>query len=136
MVGTATEWNNYSLMSQMINDTTCTVEAPINDCMDKERRVPRFDDVERPSHYNKGGIEAIQYIRQQLGPIGVMFYSEGNSLKYGHRWRYKSPVKDLGKKEVYSKWMREEIEKLHTKEGRQAWLTQLDELRSFVESFK
>jgi len=95
-----------------------------------------FDPVDRPSHYNIGGIEAIEYIKQQIGPIGYFFYCEGNSLKYSHRWRYKDPMKDLGKKQVYSTWMKAEADRLKTVEGRTEWLKQLEELKSFVLSFE
>lgn len=136
MTGTATEWNQYTFSQQLEKELKPGEVKWVDKGYFNERLLPKFDDVEKPAHYNKGGIEAIQYIRQQLGPIGVMFYCEGNSLKYGHRWRYKSPINDLGKKEVYSKWMREEIEKLRTREGRQAWYKQLDELTKFVQSFE
>lgn len=60
-----------------------------------------YDDmVAKPPHYNQGGIEAIDYIRQQLGE-GFVEYCEGNVMKYLHRWRYKNGVEDLKKAEWY-----------------------------------
>ena len=70
-----------------------------------------WDAVNRPEHYNKGGIEAIDYIRQQLGDKFVA-YCEGSVLKYIHRYKYKKkPVEDLRKARFYlDKLIDEEIE--------------------------
>lgn len=109
MVGTATEWNNYSLMSQMINDTTCTVEAPLNYCRDKDRRVPRFDDVERPQHYNSGKVEAIEAIKASMSHEEYLGYLKGNTIKYLWRYRYKGkPLQDLNKAQWYLNKLKEE----------------------------
>ena len=58
------------------------------------------DPVDRPAHYNKGGIEAIEYIEQQLGE-GIVDYCLGNTHKYLHRWRYKNGIEDLKKAKWY-----------------------------------
>jgi hypothetical protein len=128
MTGTAEEWNNYNLMNQLERDsepvawgtadltpsnTVVGVEMPEAWQSPWSRRVPRFDDVERPSHYNKGGIEAIDYIKQQLGSDGFIAYCEGNMIKYGHRWRYKNGVQDLKKKRWYLDRMIKELEEEH-----------------------
>lgn len=73
--------------------------------------MPRFDLVDKPAHYNNGGIEAIDYIKQQLGHDGFIAYCEGNVIKYGHRWRYKNGVEDLKKKKWYLERMIEEVGK-------------------------
>ena len=46
------------------------------------------DLVNHPPHYNKGGVEAIDYIKQQLGK-DFPAYLEGSAIKYIHRHRYK-----------------------------------------------
>ena len=56
--------------------------------------------VHRPPHYNQGGMEAIDYIKQQLGD-GIVDYCEGNVLKYLHRWRFKNGLQDLKKAQWY-----------------------------------
>ena len=57
--------------------------------------------INKPPHYNKGGIEAIDYIKQQLGS-GFKGYLEGNVLKYIHRHKYKGNAKqDLEKARWY-----------------------------------
>jgi hypothetical protein len=71
-----------------------------------------WDAVTKPKHYNTGGIEAIDYIKQQLGD-GFIEYCEGNALKYLHRWRYKEhPVQDLRKARWYLDKMIEATEEV------------------------
>ncbi len=135
MAGTESEWDKTVLEQQCSRETMWIGDAPVKKST-AERLLPRFDPVDKPAHYNNGGIEAIEYIKQRLGPLGYFFYCEGNSLKYSHRWRYKDPLKDLGKKQVYSTWMKTEADRLTTVEGRAAWLKQLEELKSFVLSFE
>ena len=52
------------------------------------------DEVNNPPHYNKGGMECIDYIRQQLGD-NFRYYCEGNVHKYLHRFDYKNSIVDL-----------------------------------------
>ena len=66
-----------------------------------------WDAVSKPSHYNKGGVEAIDYIKQQLGS-DYSAYLEGNALKYLHRWKYKNGLEDLRKAQVYLTWLIQE----------------------------
>jgi len=70
-----------------------------------------WDAVSKPEHYNQGGIEAIDYIKQQLG-VGVVDYCQGNVLKYLHRWRYKNGLQDLRKAQWYLNKMIAEQEAL------------------------
>jgi hypothetical protein len=73
-----------------------------------------WDAVTKPKHYNTGGIEAIDYIKQQLGD-GFIEYCEGNALKYLHRWRYKEhPVQDLRKARWYLDKMIEATEEVNS----------------------
>lgn len=66
------------------------------------------DMVDRPAHYNKGGIECIEYIEQQLGE-GFIEYCEGNVHKYLHRWRYKNGSEDLQKARWYLERMIQKV---------------------------
>ena len=60
------------------------------------------DPVNHPPHYNKGGIECIDYIKQQLGSVGIRSYLEGNVVKYIHRHKYKDQnIRDLEKAKWY-----------------------------------
>ena len=66
--------------------------------------------VEAPAHYNAGGVECIDYIRQQLGEEGFIAYCEGNVIKYQHRYKYKGGLQDLKKARKYQEWMMEALE--------------------------
>jgi len=66
--------------------------------------------VTKPAHYNKGGIEAIDYIKQQLGD-GFGDYCAGNVMKYVHRFKYKNGLEDLKKARVYLDWLIEDLTK-------------------------
>jgi len=71
------------------------------------------DIVNKPPHYNKGGIECIDYIKQQLGSRGFQAYLEGNAIKYMHRHKYKGEnIQDLEKSIWYSHKLIEHIENL------------------------
>jgi hypothetical protein len=77
-------------------------------------KVSSFDPVEKPEHYNQGGIECIDYIKQVLGLDGFIGYCHGNMIKYQHRYRYKSnPKEDLEKANWYLARMREAMKEKH-----------------------
>lgn len=60
------------------------------------------DPVNSPSHYNSGGIEAIEAIEASLSGDGYRGYLKGNVMKY--MWRYEKkakPIEDLKKARWY-----------------------------------
>ena len=62
--------------------------------------------ITKPDHYNKGGIEAIDYIRQQLGDDGYTSYCLGNFHKYFYYYKYGDIIR-YGEKILYlekSRW--------------------------------
>lgn len=59
----------------------------------------------KPSHYNVGGIETIDYIRAKLTKEEFNGYCKGNVLKYLSRADYKGGLEDFKKAEVYMKWL-------------------------------
>ena len=64
--------------------------------------LPKHDPVEKPAHYNQGGVECIDYIQQVLGKDGFKAYCLGNTIKYLHRHEYKGkPKEDLLKAQYY-----------------------------------
>lgn len=69
-----------------------------------QKKWVKVDVIDKPEHYNKGGIEAIDYIKQQLGD-GFGDYCAGNVHKYIHRYKYKNGVEDLRKARVYLEWL-------------------------------
>jgi N-acetylmuramoyl-L-alanine amidase CwlA len=70
-----------------------------------------YDPVDKPAHYNQGGVECIDYIRQVLGLDGFIAYCHGNMIKYQHRYRYKqNPREDMKKAQWYLNKMNEALE--------------------------
>jgi hypothetical protein len=77
-------------------------------------KMHEYDPVEKPAHYNQGGIECIDYIKQVLGLDGFIAYCHGNMIKYQHRYRYKqNPVEDMKKAQWYLNKMNEALEEKH-----------------------
>ena len=66
-----------------------------------EGREDEQDMVNHPPHYNQGGIECIDYLKDNLGDEGFSYYCEGNVKKYLHRWRSKGQLQDLQKGRWY-----------------------------------
>ena len=76
---------------------------------DKERPKAdypvRYDNVDKPLHYNTGEIEVIKYIRDKLTDDQFYGYCIGNTLKYISRAGLKNDKdEDLRKAEVYLYW--------------------------------
>ena len=60
--------------------------------------VVEWDNVSKPEHYNKGGIEAIDGIKASMTDTEFRGYLKGNAVKYLWRYNYKNkPVEDLRK---------------------------------------
>ena len=74
-----------------------------------------FDPVHKPIHYNNGDIEAIAYIKQQLGHE-FQAYCYGAVLKYMHRFKYKGGLQDLKKAKWYLKEMIKDLEQQENEE--------------------
>ena len=76
-----------------------------------EYNHPDADPVEHPAHYNNGGIECIDYLKDNMSWEGYTGYLEGNCKKYLHRWRYKAkPLEDLKKARWYLDRLISELE--------------------------
>jgi hypothetical protein len=57
-----------------------------------------WDSVEKPFHYNQGGLETIDCIEAALGKFDTIGYCQGNALKYLHRmWFKNNPLQDVKK---------------------------------------
>ena len=82
--------------------------------MNKPDEEDAYDPVNRPAHYNLGGVECIDYIKQVLGKEGFIAYCQGNMIKYQHRYRYKKkPVEDMKKAQYYLNRMIETMSEVH-----------------------
>lgn len=66
----------------------------------REMSKKKYDPVEKPVHYNSGGIEAIEAIMAATNDLGEG-YLQGNILKYVWRYRYKNRIEDLKKARWY-----------------------------------
>jgi len=68
------------------------------------------DIVNKPDHYNKGAIEAIEAIKASMPEHEFKGYLKGNALKYLWRYDYKGkPVEDLRKCKWYIERLIKEI---------------------------
>jgi hypothetical protein len=69
------------------------------------------DPVNKPTHYNQGGIEAIDAIEASMSPLEFQGYLKGNAMKYLWRYRYKGhAAQDLGKAKFYLSRLMETVE--------------------------
>jgi len=68
------------------------------------------DNVNNPSHYGQGRIEAIEYISDFLTKEEYQGYLRGNIAKYLHRFPYKNGIEDLEKARWYLERLIEEVE--------------------------
>jgi hypothetical protein len=59
----------------------------------------------RQAHYDKAGIQPVEYIMGSFPPDGVRGYFAGNIIKYLYRYRDKNGVEDLKKARVYLNWL-------------------------------
>ena len=76
-----------------------------------ERQAEKVDNVNHPSHYGQGNIEAIEYISDFLSYDEYQGYLRGNIAKYLHRWPYKNGIEDLKKARWYLDRLIEEMER-------------------------
>jgi hypothetical protein len=72
--------------------------------------APQKDNVNNPSHYGQGKIEAIDYISDFLTKEEYQGYLRGNIAKYLHRFPYKNGIEDLKKARWYLERLIEEVE--------------------------
>ena len=70
-----------------------------------------FDPVQKPSHYNQGGIECIEAIKSSMTNADFRAYLKGNVEKY--LWRYEkkqNPKQDLEKAKWYLERLIKELD--------------------------
>lgn len=107
---TPEEWNAVNARSNveklMKHSWVQNAENRFNKTMEK------FDEVQKPAHYNSGKFETIDVIIDTLGEYEAINYCHGNVLKYVIRmWHKGSPVKDAQKAQWYLNKMVELLEK-------------------------
>ncbi len=89
-----------------------TVDFDLHAGKNLEFHMEKADMVNSPPHYNQNGIECIDYIEQNLGPIGFRNYCKGNFMKYVHRSAYKGKeLEDMKKARWYiDRWIKSKEE--------------------------
>lgn len=66
-------------------------------------------DSSKNKHYDKGGLQTIDFIKAKLSPEEYVGYLKGNCIKYLSRANYKESAKsDYEKAYVYLGWLVEE----------------------------
>ena len=98
-----------SIIAQGINNTKEDIPTQKNIFVPSVNA--KHDNVNRPKHYCKGGLECIQVIKAQLTPEQYKGYLYGNVLKYMWRWPEKNGLEDLQKAAKYLEWLQEEVKK-------------------------
>jgi hypothetical protein len=69
-----------------------------------------MDNVNHPSHYVQGDIEAIDAIKAATtGLEGIEAVCTGNVLKYMWRWKFKNGIEDLKKAQWYIEHLIKEV---------------------------
>lgn len=72
----------------------CVTEEEITDMMPDTPIKKKEDVVNSPSHYNTGGVEAIQAIEASMSKEAFQGYLKGNCMKYIWRMSYKGKAKE------------------------------------------
>ena len=85
--------------------------STIKEPMSIPKDAAKVDNVNRPKHYLKGGLECIQVIKAELTPEQHKGYLYGNIVKYLWRWQDKNGLEDLRKAAKYLEWLQEEVKK-------------------------
>ena len=68
-----------------------------NEIKPKIKKEEKFDPINKPKHYNQGGVEVYEFIKSNK-----FGYAQGNVIKYVSRYRYKgTPIQDLLKARWY-----------------------------------
>ena len=60
-----------------------------------------MNNVDHPSHYNHGGKETIEVLKDFLTEDEFKGFLKGNVLKYMHRYKFKNGMEDLNKASWY-----------------------------------
>lgn len=111
MPGTEQEWDKLSNERAQAH----RADNVLRTLSGGDRRVPRFDEVTKPEHYNSGGIECIEAIKASMAPEEFKGYLKGNTIKYLWRYSYKGkPAQDLKKAQWY---LAKLLEAVDTKES-------------------
>lgn len=107
--------SNIEQLKAVMQENLEKNEPPLNlapDALFTSSVITKKDNVNRPSHYCKGGMECIDVIRAAVSNLsGVEAVDVANVIKYVWRYKDKNGLEDLKKAEHYLHWLIEEVEK-------------------------
>lgn len=73
----------------------------------------KHDPVDKPKHYNQGGVECLDAIEAALTPEEFKGYCKGNIIKYVWRENFKDQnIQDLKKSNFYLNRLIDKLENL------------------------
>lgn len=103
---------SHALFNEMQNDGLTRVQSNAqNESGISSSKSTKFDPVQKPSHYNQGGIECIEAIKASMTNADFRAYLKGNVEKY--LWRYEkkqNPKQDLEKAKWYLERLIKELD--------------------------
>ena len=70
-------------------------------CSYSSQESKEEEKVNHPSHYNHGGKETIEILKDFLTEDEFKGFLKGNVLKYMHRYKFKNGMEDLNKASWY-----------------------------------
>lgn len=91
---TISQINNLVWQRESLNDKVASAEVA-------RQELKGVDNVNNPSHYNKGGIECIDAIQSSMTKEAFAGYLKGNVQKYMWRYENKGGVESLQKAQWY-----------------------------------
>ena len=104
--------DRHALFNVMQNDgLKCVLSSVPNISGITSAKSTEFDPVQKPSHYNQGGIECIEAIKASMTNTDFRAYLKGNVEKY--LWRYEkkqNPKQDLEKAKWYLERLIKELD--------------------------
>ena len=72
--------------------------------------VVKNDNVNRPKHYCKGGVESIEFVKAAVSNLsGFEAVCVANIIKYMWRYKEKNGLEDVMKAAKYLEWLQEEV---------------------------
>ena len=104
------EATEAAVIQQLANDVIREDEPAIADMV--KAAVPRFDNVNHPSHYTQGAVECIDALKASMTKEEFIGYLKGCQMKYVWRYRMKGGVEDLRKARWYLDRLISEVEKV------------------------
>ncbi|KGL45048.1 hypothetical protein EP56_05680 [Listeriaceae bacterium FSL A5-0209] len=95
------KWNEYKMYTCIEIDGNKITYADYDYFITKGSKIEKYkadDNVNKPSHYQRGGIETLDFIKAKLDyePVAI-----SNVIKYVSRYKDKNGIEDLKKAQYY-----------------------------------